>query len=300
MRRCAFLTVDDASAYVIDDALAHEPLRALGWHVLSVSWRRPEVTWEDYDAVVIRSTYDYANAPDAFLAVLDTIERAGTPLFNGLDLVRWNLRKTYLRDLADRGVPVVPTVWRERLRPGELRSLLDEVGAGEAVVKPVVGACAVGAYRFDGQTAREKAMAIESFYADRAFMVQPFVQAITAEGEFSLLYFNGAYSHAILKTPKTVDFRAQEEHGGLIRPVQPDATLRAAADATICSLDHVPLYARADFVRATHNAGFWLMELELIEPSLYLRMDDEAPRRFARAFHERITNRYRGRGVVAS
>lgn len=289
MRRCAFLTVDDASVYVIDDALAYEPLRALGWHVVSVSWRQSGVSWEDYDAVVIRSTYDYAEAPDAFLAALNAIERAGTPLFNGIDLVRWNLRKTYLRDLAERGVPVVPTVWHERLRPGELHDLLDEVGAGEGVVKPVVGACADGAYRFDRRTAHEKAREIEAFYADRAFMAQPFVSAIVAEGEFSLFYFNGAYSHAILKTPKTVDFRVQEEHGGLIRPVQPDATLRAAADSTMRSLDPPPLYARADFVRATHDAGFWLMELELIEPSLYLRMDVEAPGRFARAFHDRAT-----------
>lgn len=226
MRRCAFLTVDDATGYVIDDALAYEPLRALGWHVEPVSWRQSEVAWEDYDAVVIRSTYDYADAPDAFLAALNAIERAGTPLFNGLDLVRWNLRKTYLRDLAERGVPVVPTVWHEPLRPGELHDLLDDVGAGEVVVKPVVGACAEGAYRFDRRTAREKAREIESFYADRAFMAQPFLSAIVAEGEFSLFYFNGEYSHAILKTPETVDFRVQEEHGGLIRPVQPDAPLQ--------------------------------------------------------------------------
>lgn len=291
MRCCAFLTAEDPSTYVIDDALAYEPLRALGWRVESVPWSQRDAAWGAYDAVVIRSTYDYANAPDVFLGVLDDIERAGTPLFNALDLVRWNIRKTYLRDLAERGVSVVPTVSRERLNPGELSNLPDEVDAPVAVIKPLVGASADGAYRFDRQAAREVAVEIEAYYADRAFMAQPFVHAITAEGEFSLFYFNGVYSHAILKTPKSEDFRVQEEHGGLIRPVWPDAALRAVGDDVVLSINEPPLYARADFVRANGGVGFWLMELELIEPSLYLRMDDAAASRFAHAFHERAIQR---------
>ena len=107
--------------FVIDDELAYPPLAALGWRVEAISWRTPSCDWRAYDAVVIRSTWDYIADPDAFLAVLAEIERAGTPLFNALDLVRWNIRKTYLRDLAQRGVPVVPTIWRERLAPESCR-----------------------------------------------------------------------------------------------------------------------------------------------------------------------------------
>ena len=140
MRRCAFLTLDDPSGYVIDDDLAYEPLRELGWGVELVPWRRPAVAWDAYEAVVIRSTWDYTDDPDSFVAVLGDIERTGTLLFNGLDLVRWNLQKTYLRDLAARGVPVVPTVWRERLRPGELPSLLRrQLLDGPGVVMPTRG-----------------------------------------------------------------------------------------------------------------------------------------------------------------
>jgi hypothetical protein len=289
MRHCAFLTLDDPSGYVIDDDLAYEPLRALGWRAEAVPWRRPAAAWGTYDAVVIRSPWDYTADPDAFLGVLGEIERAGTPLFNGLDLVRWNVRKTYLRDLAAHGVPVVPTVWRDRLLPGELPGLLDEVGATEVVVKPVVGANADGAFRLDRRAARERAREVEAYYADGALMAQPFLPAVTAEGEFSLFYFDGAHSHTVLKTPKAADFRVQEEHGGLLLPVQADHALRAAGDATLGALGgDPPLYARADFVRADGGAGFWLMELELIEPSLYLRMDEGAPGRFARALHERV------------
>ncbi len=294
MLRCAFLTLEDSTGYVIDDELAYAPLAALGWQVDAISWRRTNIEWQAYDAVVIRSTWDYVTDPDAFLDVLAEIERSGTPLFNGLDLVRWNIRKTYLRDLAARGVSVVPTIYRERLRPNELSDLIEEVGTAEVVIKPVVGLNAHGAFRLDAQSAHSRADELCSYYADRALLAQPFLSAITTEGEFSLFYFNGALSHTILKLPKPADFRVQEEHGGVIRAVEADDALHEAGDVAMRAIGTVPLYARADFVSANDNRTYWLMELELIEPSLYLRMDNGAPERFARALHERVV------GVIAA
>jgi glutathione synthase/RimK-type ligase-like ATP-grasp enzyme len=298
MPRCAFLTLEDPTGYVIDDELAYAPLASLGWRVDTIPWPRRQVNWHNYDAVVIRSTWDYVNDPDAFLEALGEIERPGTPLFNGLDLVHWNIRKTYLRDLAERGVAVVPTIWRERLQPNELRNILEEVGASEVVIKPVVGLNAHGAFRLHAQSARNGTDELYRYYADRALLAQPFLSAITTEGEFSLFYFNGELSHAILKVPKPGDFRVQEEHGGVIRAVAIDDDLSAAGDAAMRAIDTVPLYARVDFVRASaslstesttfNSCDYWLMELELIEPSLYLRMDKAAPTRFARALHQRV------------
>ena len=321
MLRCAFLTLENPTGYVIDDELAYAPLAALGWQVDTIPWQQPQVEWNAYDAVVIRSTWDYVVDPDAFLDVLGGIERSGTPLFNGLDLVRWNVRKTYLRDLAERGVSVVPTIWRDRLQPNELPDLIEEVGTPEVVIKPVIGANASGAFRLDAQTAHSRADELCVYYADRPFLVQPFLSAITTEGEFSLFYFNGALSHTILKTPKLADFRVQEEHGGVIRAVETHDALREAGDSAMRVIGAVPLYARADFVRANeslnsvkergshgaftlsttcravgprgggttlNSSAYWLIELELIEPSLYLRMDKGAPERFARALHERV------------
>jgi glutathione synthase/RimK-type ligase-like ATP-grasp enzyme len=289
MLRCAFLTLDDSTGFVIDDELAYPPLAALGWRAEAISWRTGSRDWRTYDAVVIRSTWDYIADPDAFLAVLAEIERTGTPLFNALDLVRWNIRKTYLRDLARRGVPVVPTIWRERLAAGELPALIEEVGSDEIVIKPIVGLNARGVFRVDARSARQPSAALSAHYAEREFMVQPFLSHVISEGEFSLFYFNGQLSHAILKTPKAHDFRVQEEHGGVLRAVQAESGLREAGATALRALDSVPLYARADFVRANHFLGFWLMELELIEPSLYLRMDAGAPERFAQALHERAS-----------
>ena len=287
MKRCAFLTLDDVADYVIDDDRAREPLRALGWSVDAVPWRRAPAEAGDYDVVVVRSTYDYVDAPDDFIDALAAVERSGTALFNSLDLVRWNHRKTYLLDLARRGVPVVPTLLLDRLRAADVPALFDELGQDDIVIKPLVGANASGAFRLDRAKLRGRGRDLDAFYADRTALVQPFVPAIVSEGEFSLVYFDGELSHALLKTPKAADFRVQEEHGGLIRAVRADDALRAAGDTVLRALDETPLYARVDLVRSGRADELWLMELELIEPSLYLRLDPEAPMRFARALDGR-------------
>ncbi|MFL6514479.1 MAG: RimK family alpha-L-glutamate ligase [Chthoniobacterales bacterium] len=288
MRRCAFLTLADPTGYVIDDELAYPPLHRLGWQVDAIPWQRQNVEWRNYEAVVIRSTWDYPTDPDTFLAVLAEIERSGTLLLNSLELVRWNICKTYLRDLAGRGVPVVPTIWRERLEPNELGALIDAVGTEQVVIKPVVGANAAGTFRLHRNAAHSSDVEVSAYYADRALMAQPFLSSVTTEGEFSLFYFNGQHSHTILKTPKSEDFRVQEEHGGSMRSIQPDAALRQAGELALKAAGETPLYARADFMRRNHDDAFLLVELELIEPSLYLRMDPEAAERFANALTVRI------------
>lgn len=281
MRRVAFLTLSDPTGYVMDDDLACSPLAARGWQVEALPWDRPGVDWKRYDLVVIRSTWDYQHHPEAFLATLAAIGRAGTRIENSLEVVRWNMQKTYLRDLDARGVPTVPTLWRDRLGNGELLALFDELQSDEIVIKPVMSATAQGAYRLDRARARTQAADIECYFARRPLMMQPFEHGILAEGEFSLFYFNGAHSHSILKVPKDGDFRVQEEHGGDIQAVKAEPALLAAGAAAIAAIGRTLLYARVDLVR--NRAGFRVMELELVEPALYLRMDPAAPERFADA-----------------
>ena len=288
MRRCAFLTLQDPTGFVIDDELAYGPLLDLGWQVEAVPWNRPGVDWTVYDAVAIRSPWDYQSDPEAFLEVLETIERSGVPLFNDLHTVRGNLNKNYLRDLERQGVPMAPTLWRDRLGTGDLHDLYEELGEEEIVLKPIVGANADGAFWLDCSTVRSRAREVEAYYAEQALLAQPFLWAVLEEGEYSLFYFDGVFSHGVRKTPKAEDFRVQEEHGGFIQPVEPEDSLLRAGDRAFETLEQAPLYARADFVRANDGGGFWLMELELIEPSLYFRMDPEAPMRFARALDRRV------------
>ena len=284
----------DSPPSFTDDDLAVGPLADVGWSVDTVSWRA-DADWGAFEAIVIRSPWDYFESPatlDAFMGVLGRIDASQATLLNGLGAVRWNIRKTYLRELEAAGVPVIPTVWRERLGSGEAVELFDAVGSDEIVVKPVVGGGASGAFRLTRDAPR--AAEVEAHYADTALMAQPFVASVLDEGEFSVFAFGGDVSHAALKTPKPHDFRVQEVHGGHITAVAPELALLAAAqrafDATAAAVGEALLYARADLVRAPADSpdGFWTMEVEVVEPALYFRMDAGAPRRFAAAFAARM------------
>ncbi len=282
MPTCAFLTTDDLSGFVTYDHETVAPLRDRGWEVTFVPWRA-DADWDAFDLVVIRSPWDYQDDPDAFLAVLETVDRSAARLENPLAVVRWNLRKTYLRDLEAAGVRIVPTAWGTGLTAETLAALLGRWDTPEIVVKPVVGANADDAFRLrPGDEASQRACA--ATFADRAFLAQPFVRSVVEEGEVSVFVFGGEVSHAILKTPAAGDFRVQEEHGGRIRGVPPEPALLALADA---ALPVVPgadplLYARVDAVRMP-DGGFAVMELELIEPSLYFPYGVGSAARFAAA-----------------
>jgi hypothetical protein len=279
MRHCAFLTLDAPEGWVTDDDLTHEPLRALGWEVTTLPWNRPGVDWSRFEAVVIRSTWDYFRRFDEFLATLEAIDRSGARLANPLETVRWNLRKTYLRDLEARGLPVVPTLWQTGSNADRIRSLFDELETDEIVLKPVVSASAHDTFRLRRDSDFSELAAL---FAGREVMAQPFLASILDEGEYSLFYFGGELSHTILKSPKDKDFRVQEEHGGFIRPADPPAPLPDLGRCIMEALPVQPLYARVDLVR--YGPGFVLMELELVEPSLYFRIVPGSAERFARAF----------------
>jgi len=281
VRRVAFLTLHDPANFVIDDELAVLPLARRGIRVETIPWDRPGVDWRQYALVVIRSTWDYQHHAERFLGVLEDIEHLGVRLVNGSDVVRWNMRKTYLRELAAKGIETVPTFWREGLSAGELGPLFEELRSPEGVIKPVLSGTAQGAWRLDAERARSLAPEIEAYFAGRPLLMQPFERGIVEEGEFSLMYFNAVYSHGILKVPKSGDFRVQEEYGSQILPIVPEPALLAAGHAAIAAIGQKLLYARADFVRS--GDGFRLMELELVEPGLYLRTDAGAPDRFADA-----------------
>jgi glutathione synthase/RimK-type ligase-like ATP-grasp enzyme len=274
MKRCCFLSMDDMAGYVSDDELAIEPLTSLGWHVETVSWRETGVDWGRFDLVVIRTTWDYQKYPDEFIATLERIDTA-TRLENSLDVVRWNLDKRYLRELDSQGVRIVPTIWDGVYDKSSFDQWLAELETDEVIIKPTVSATAQNTFRlthFDEE--------LTAIFEQRPFIVQPFLRTVIDEGEYSLFFFKSELSHTILKSPKLGDFRVQEEHGGLITETQPSEKLLDAAQRVIRAIDQGLLYARVDLVR-DHDDEFALMELELIEPALYLRMNADAPQRFA-------------------
>ena len=285
---CAFLTMGDLGDFVTDDELAVEPFARRGWRVELVPWRDPAVDWDRFDAVVVRSPWDYQTYPAEFERTLVAIDQSRARLANDLATMRWNLNKRYLQDVEGRGVPIPPTLWRRGLAASELPRMFQQLATEEIVIKPVIGAGAADTFRLTLPQACDWATELERVFAARNYIVQPFLPAVVEEGEFSLILFNGKLSHTILKTPKPSDFRVQEEFGSTIRPVNAKPALIAAATMAMDWIRPTPLYARVDLVR--HQDRYLLMELELAEPSLYLRMDEGAPERFAVAFELWIRN----------
>jgi glutathione synthase/RimK-type ligase-like ATP-grasp enzyme len=280
--------MENPEGFFVYDHLAFEPLRNLGWDVVEVPWSQPTREWADFDAVVIRSPWDYQNAPERFMATLSAIEQAGTRLFNPLRVCQWNLNKVYLRDLQQRGVPIVPTQWMDRLDETRLANLFSEaVSSSRLVVKPTIGANADGIFVLSRDEKDQSDRAVKE-YATRPSMVQPFLSSIQTTGEYSLFYFGGRYSHAILKQPKAGDFRVQEEHGGIIRATTPSGPMVHTATQAMKAVGETLLYARVDIVLLDDGSPA-VAELELIEPSLYFSYDSDSPRLFAEALNEMWT-----------
>ena len=278
----AFLSMDSLDGFVCYDNLVSNILEQRGVGVDVVSWRSADVRWNQYAMVVQRSSWDYQQSPDGYLQALEVIESSGTRLWNSLALSRWNIRKTYLRDMEQRGVTIVPTRWLDSPSLAQLQSLPQELCAGEVVVKPVIGANADHAFRLHASSPIEEWHAAETTYRNWTALAQPFLPSITSRGEISLIYFGNRFSHAVKKLPKSGDFRVQEEHGGIITPFEPDAKLLAFADQCLETIPEPTLYARVDVVFLDDDRPA-VMEVELLEPSLYLTFDPLAAERFADA-----------------
>lgn len=291
-RRVAFLTMENVDGYALDDHLAIEPLRALSFETTFVPWTGPVVDWSRYQAVVLRSTFDYVAAPERFLTTLAAIEASSARLANPLAVVRWNLSKRYLRDLQDADVRVVPTVFGEKMSRSLVADLFRRFGTEEVIVKPLVGASGAGVCRITPDASERELDALIERYRDRLFLAQPFVPRILDDGECSLFFFAEEYSHAVRKTPRPGRFLVQEEHGGTTSTVEPAGAMIELARAALRAVPReggaLPLlYARVDIVRLEDGEAA-VMELELIEPQLFLGFDPDAPRRFARAIAEWI------------
>jgi len=230
-----------------DDQLLSEALAARGARPQAVVWDDETVAWGDFDACVVRSVWDYHFKHERFLA---WARRAGAaiPLWNGPELLAWNSEKSYLRELAARDVPTIPTEWVPRGSAAQLAELLTARGWEEAVVKPTVDLGALNLRRIHGGGNGIDQIALEGLLTQHEVMVQPYLAAIEAQGETSLIHLGGELSHTIRKRPKQGDFRVQPSWGGSVAAVEPSpAELEVAAQA-LAALDGDPLYARVDLV----------------------------------------------------
>lgn len=281
--RLALVTKADLPDGSEDDRAVLAPLAALGVEAAPCVWDDPRVRWASFDGALLRSTWDYHLRRAEFLSWAERVEGA-CGLWNPPHVLRWNSDKSYLFDLRARGVPIVPTRRCETID----EALATAAGEGweRAVVKPAVSAGGYRTYLLTPGTLEhgEEPWKLEPPTGE--VLVQPYVAEVERSGERSLVYFDGAFSHAFLRAPllakgslltegSSVDASPEELRLG--------ATVLEAAPAPA-------LYARVDLVRGPSGTP-WLMELEMIEPFLGLRSRPGAPERFAACIEQRLRRR---------
>jgi hypothetical protein len=281
-RHIGFVTDAERRLLTDDDRGVIPALASRGIRVVPVVWTEPLPG--GLDALVVRSTWDYHLRLREFLAWIDGTEAERLPLLNRAPVLRWNADKRYLLDLERCGVPVVPTRHLPRGATTPLDGLLRGAGWSEAVVKPAVSAGAFATWRTRG--APEDRARFARQLADMDCLVQPFLPERVDEGEWSLVFLGGAFSHAVLKRPGAGDFRVQEEFGGCTEAVVPPAGLVEDARRALDAAGHDTAYARVDGV--VRRGRLDLLELELVEPSLFLASASGAAERFAEAISARL------------
>lgn len=283
--RIAIATCAGYDDLKVDDEMLREALAARGAEAESVVWDGPDPGWGEYDLCLVRSTWDYHDKYEEFLAWARTVG-AATALRNPADLIAWNSEKTYLRELAGAGVPTVPTVWVAGGEEVDVEATLAERGWTEAVVKPVVDLGAKNLHRVRAG-AGEVLPALAAVHERGEAMIQPFLPSLETDGELSLIYIDGDLSHAVRKRPAPGDFRVQSIWGGTVEPTKPDSASIEIGDLALAQLGEPPLYARVDLVSGP-NEDLCLIELELIEPNLYLVTHPSATAKLAEAALLRI------------
>jgi len=266
-----------------DDVHLAKALSRLGIEPVACTWSDPAVDWSSFDAVLIRTTWDYFQRYDEFLQWLD---RVPVPTINERALLRWNSDKRYLLELAQLGVDIVPA----RVAPAaQLPALLASMRGQDLVVKPTVSGGAWNTVRGVAGEASFK-RAIADLPPGYDYIVQAFVPQVARDGEWSLLFFDGAFSHAVLKRAASGEFRVQTQFGGSVEPLEPSFAMLASAQQALAAVsalgfkDHA--YARVDGVMV--DGRFRLMELEMIEPALFLAHRPDAAEHFAGLLENRV------------
>ena len=271
-----------------DEAELTAALSERGAVVHEVAWRQEDADWGAYDAVVIRSTWDYTQDVGAFVAWAERVEASGAQLYNSADVVRWNSHKGYLIELEERGAPIVPTAWLGRGDAVELAEIAAARGWDGVVAKPAVGAGAEGLLVVPpGSNIAVHQDEFAALTAAGDALVQPYVGSVHDAGELSVVVIDGEFSHAVRKRPRSGEVRTQIEFGADYAPEEPDRDTARLAEWLVEATGHDLVYARVDLLAADDDQ--WLLgELEAIEPALLLAWSDGGADRLAEALVRRI------------
>ncbi|MBP8301734.1 MAG: hypothetical protein KA020_15295 [Planctomycetes bacterium] len=298
----ALATRSDLPTWEIDDRHLHAALSARGVAWERPVWDDPAVDWRKFDGVLIRTTWDYQDKLPAFQAWVRAVA-AVTHLQNPAPVVLWNTHKRYLRQLQQHGVPLAPTLWLERGTAVDVAALVQEAGFREGFLKPCVGATARETLRFAADPAgfAQAQAHVDRLLPHEDLMLQPFLGRVMDRGEWSAIFVDGQIAHCVRKIPVPGDYRVQDDFGARDERYEPSATERALAQHAMQVVHEVGgpcpgaegiplLYGRADFLWA-EDGSCVLTELELVEPSLFLRHAPATGERLAEAWLRRLSGR---------
>jgi len=264
-----------------EDNLLIKGFEAQGFQASPVVWSDPNIDWNQFDIALIRSTWDYLDAAEHFLNVLSKIESSSCKLFNPLSVVRWNMDKHYLLDLEQQEVQIIPTFMASHVELDTLHKLFIENQWQTVILKPAIGLAGSNTYRISLNELENLLTKIRADQPHSEYLIQPFIENIITEGEWSFIYFNQQLSHVLLKRPAPNDYRVQGIYGGTIQSAKPQSHDLLQATSVLDRLPSDILYARLDFVRV--NGQLSVMEVELIEPIFSFNLVPESIMRLVNA-----------------
>jgi hypothetical protein len=286
MRRIAFVTYQALPTLSASDQLVLPYLHQSDVATVAVAWDDPSIGWATFDAVILRSCWDYHLRPTAFRTWLMQLESQGVRVWNAVPVVRWNMDKQYLHDLHQTGVAIPPSRWFDHEAVVDLHAILGTEGWSRVVIKPRISATAHHTWVATARTLQADQRTLNQLLQQGGVLIQPFIDEIVTQGEWSLIYFDKHYSHAVVKRPKNGDFRVQDDFGGTVDVGQPVPALLDQAQAIMDILPDRVLYTRLDAV--VRDGQLMVMEVELIEPFLFLDRAADAAQHFATAIQRYI------------
>jgi len=285
--RIALATYREHPDYTEDDRLLATYLKLQSEHVSPVIWDDTEVKWDSYDLIIFRSVWDYFIRRVQFDAWLDHLQALPVRVFNLLPTIQWNKNKTYFNRFNDLGVRIPEYQIIKRNMNSNLASLLELNGWNKAVIKPAISGGAYNTWVTDKNHAAGHQLDFEKLLSEQDVIVQKFSAEIAESGEWSLIYFNKKFSHAVCKKAKPGEFRVQAQFGGRHHGVIPDPNLLSQVEHILSLIEEPLLYARVDGY-LDNEYRFYLMELELIEPVLFFDSHPAACSNFYAALKQLI------------
>lgn len=267
-------TNDYINNVLLEDKILQEALEAEGLSTTRVAWDDQSFNWESTTYIIFRAIWDYFERFEEFEQWLNYV-KGKTTLLNAAEIIYWNIDKHYLKDLKENGVHVAPTRFIAINEAITLKELFEETGWETAVLKPCISGAGMDTYKINVIEAEAFETTFQKLIKEKTMMLQPFLKSIQEKGEISLMVMDGQFTHAILKKAKAGEFRVQDDHGGTVHHYTPTQEEIVFAEKAVAACEHFPIYARVDIIE-DNNQKLSIAELELVEPELWFRFNDNA------------------------